>query len=283
MKHKIPALFLASTVAISGCNTMSQQSSLFSKENIGTALGASVGVLIGSQIGDGDGRRLAMLAGALAGGLLGKHIGASLDEQDRLALAQETQNTLLSAKDGEAQQWRSSHSSASATITPVSTQTKTQSAGLKRTSRLVNVDSLALINAPYEVTKGVNIRRGPSTSYERTGSLAAGTSFTALGRTDNDWIAVGRKGVAVGYIYAPLTRPVTLNEESTGTDLDTLVVSSSEPEQSGFDLDSMDIVTDEITASTQCRTVEYNIQSGAGNESEQVEICQAADGAWELI
>jgi len=283
MKKRVPILVLASAVTLSGCNTLSQQDSLLSKENIGTVLGTGVGLLVGSQIGDGNGRRLAMLAGALAGGMLGKHIGAGLDERDRLALAQETQQALLTAQDGEAQQWRSSHSGASATITPVSTQTQTQSAGLRRTAKVINVDKLALINAPYEVTKGVNIRRGPSTSYERIGSLAAGTSFTALGRTDNDWIAVGRKGVAVGYIYAPLTRPVTLTEQDTATDLDTLVVSNSNPDQSGFDLDSMEIVTDQITASTQCRTVEYNIQASTGNESEQVELCQAADGAWELI
>jgi len=283
MNKKPPVLILASALALSGCNTLSQQDSMFSKENIGTVLGTGVGILVGSQIGGGDGRRLAMIAGALAGGLLGKQIGASLDERDRQALAQETQRALLSANDGQPQHWSSSHSGASATITPLSTQTKTQTAGLKRNTQVVNVDQLALINAPYSVTKGVNIRRGPSTDYARIGSLAAGTSFTALGRTDNDWIAVGRQGVAVGYIYAPLTQPVTLPTESAGTDLDTLAVSATDPQQSGFDLDSMTIVTDQITASTQCRKVQYEVQTSSSHNSEQVELCQAADGAWELI
>jgi surface antigen len=283
MKRKMPTLVLASAVALSGCNTMSQQSSLFSKENIGTVLGTGVGILVGSQVGGGDGRRLAMLAGAIAGGMIGKHIGASLDERDRQALAMETQKALLTAQDGESQHWQSGHSGAKATITPVSTTTRTQSTGLRRTAKVINVDELAVINAPYEVTKGVNIRRGPSTSYDRIGSLAAGTSFTALGRTDNNWIAVGRQGVAVGYIYAPLTRPVMDVQDSTATDLDTMIVSNNNPDQSGFDLDSMEIVTDQITASTQCRTVAYDIQASEGRESEQVELCQAADGAWELI
>ncbi|TCK04130.1 SH3 domain-containing protein [Marinobacterium mangrovicola] len=283
MKRKTPVLILASVVAASGCSTMSQQNSLFSKENIGTVLGSGVGILVGSQVGGGNGRRLAMIAGAIAGGMLGKQIGANLDERDRQALALETQKALLTAKDGEAQHWKSNHSDASATITPVSTQTRKQSAGLKRTAKVVNVDQLTLVNATYEAIKGVNIRRGPATSYDRIGSLAAGTSFTALGRTDNDWIAVGRKGVAVGYIYSPLTRPVTAVIDDSATDLDAMVVSSENAEQSGFDLDSMEIVTDQITASTECRTVQYDVRASETNESKQVELCQAADGAWELI
>ncbi|KAA0875641.1 SH3 domain-containing protein [Nitrincola tapanii] len=282
MKPKALAVaLLSASFTLAGCNA-TQQNTLFSKENLGTVIGAGAGILIGSQVGGGDGRRLAMLAGAIAGGMIGKHIGASLDERDRRALEMQTQAALMSGQDGQTIYWQSEHSGATAQITPVATETRTQAASMQRTTRVQSVPNLTLLNAPYETTAGVNIRSAPSTTSDRIGSLAAGTSFTALGRTDNDWIAVGRRGVNVGYIYAPLVRPVVA-QQATGTDLDTLVVSRNNADQSGFDLDNLTVTTDQVQAATQCRTLQYDIQAAGSAESTQVKACQAADGAWELI
>ena len=118
-KKTVAVLLSASIVMAAGCANLSDNEWV-NKENIGTLVGATAGVLIGSQIGDGNGRKIAMLAGALAGGYLGKTIGAKLDERDRQALAQQTQQALQYARDGQSSQWTSTHSGASATITPVS-------------------------------------------------------------------------------------------------------------------------------------------------------------------
>ena len=282
MKQKaiVVALF-SSSLTLAGC-TATQESNIFSKENIGTVIGAGAGILIGSQVGGGDGRHLAMLAGAIAGGMIGKYIGASLDERDRQALERQTQAALMSGQDGQTIYWQSEHSGATAQITPIATETRTQAASIQRTTKVQSVPNLTLLNAPYETTAGVNIRSAPSTTADRVGSLAAGTSFTALGRTDNDWIAVGRRGVNVGYIYAPLVRPAVAQKQ-TGTDLDTMVVNRNNADQSGFDLDNLTVTTDQVQASTQCRTLQYDIQAAGSSETTQVKACQSADGAWELI
>lgn len=284
MKRNITAIIVASTLVVSGCETMQQSGSgAISKEDLGTAIGASLGVLAGSQVGSGKGRVLAMVAGALAGGLIGKNVGAALDERDRQALAQETQKVLESARDGESTEWRSTHTDASATITPISTETRTQPTKIKRTAKVAKVDHLTLLNAPYESSKNAIVRSAPSTSAERVGSLPAGTTFTALGRTDNDWIAVGRRGVTVGYVYAPLVRPVSEKPSDTATDLDAMNVARQDPEQKGFDLDSLPIVSDKVVASTKCRTVKMDVRAGQQNETSEAQLCQAPDGAWEII
>lgn len=280
MRNRFVLALLAAAVTLSGCAGM-QDNEMFSKENLGTVIGAGAGVLLGSQVGGGDGRKLAMLAGAMAGGYLGKTIGARLDERDRLALAQQTNQVLSGMQDGQSGHWRSEHSDASATITPLATETRTQPATVRRTAKVQQVTNMALLNTSYQTVKGANIRNAPSTSAEKIGSLASGTSFTALGRTDNDWIAVGRQGVNVGYIYAPLTAPVKTAQVDTATDLDSLVVSASNPAHQAFDLDS--VVSEQITASTQCRTLRYDVTAAGSTESTEARACQSTDGAWELI
>jgi len=154
---------------------------------------------------------------------------------------------------------------------------------MSRTAKVVSVDSLSIINAPYSVDKGSNIRRGPSTNFEKLGSLAAGTSFNALGET-GEWVAIGRKGVVVGYVHSALVSPIEqeVAAEIDVLDLDADVLADSEAEFAVFDLDDPSLVQEEVAASTQCRTVDYQINSKAGTEQSQVEMCQGTDGVWEL-
>lgn len=284
MKKKLVPMLLGSAITLAGCAGM-QDNPMFSKENLGTVIGVGAGALLGSQVGGGDGRKLAILAGALAGGYLGKTIGARLDERDRQALAAQTTNALNASQDGQTINWRSEHSGATARITPVATETRTQQTSMKRTARVQQVNNLALLNQAYQTTAGVNIRSAPSTNGERIGSLAKGTSFTALGRTENNWIAVGRQGVTVGYIHAPLTQPVqaTVAKADTATDLDSMVINPNDSNLAAFNLDDMDLVTEQVAATTQCRTLKYEVTAGGSTDTAQTKACQSADGAWELI
>lgn len=283
MNKKFIPVMLASAITLAGCAGM-QDNPMFSKENMGTLIGVGAGALLGSQVGSGDGRKLAILAGALAGGYLGKTIGARLDERDRQALAAQTTNALNASRDGQTINWQSEHSGATARITPIATETRTQQTSIKRSARVQQVSNLALLNQAYQTTAGVNIRNAPSTSGERIGSLAKGTTFTALGRTDNNWIAVGRQGVTVGYIHAPLTQPVQNTAKAdAATDLDSMVISPNDTNLAGFNLDDMDLVTERVVATTQCRTLQYEVTVDGATDRAQTKACQGADGAWELI
>lgn len=287
------ALLGASIVIASGCANLSENEWV-NKENIGTLVGVTAGVLIGSQIGDGNGRTAAMIAGALAGGYLGKTIGAKLDERDRQALAQQTQQALQYTQDGQSSQWTSAHSGATATITPVKTETVQRQVAVKRAPKVQPVANMTLINKPYRSIKSANVRNAPDLNAQKVGGLPADTTFTAIGRTDNDWIMVGRRGVTIGYVYAPLVeqvKPATVQGSATravadtATDLDSLDLASASSK--GFDLDAIDLdatpIEQQVAAETTCRTLNYDVSAKGNRETQTVQACQAADGAWELI
>ena len=288
----------ACIASAAGCANMSQNEWL-NQENIGTVAGAAAGILLGSQVGRGSGRTAAMLVGALAGGMLGKTIGAKLDDRDRQALAAQTQQVLESGKDGQVTTWTSAHSGATAQITPVSTKTESRQVAVKRTAQVQAVPNMKLLNSPYRAIKSANVRNAPDQGAEKVGGLAAGSTFTAIGRTDNDWIMVGRRGVSVGYVYAPLVELATARKApapavatsskaaapvaqvAEATDLDALDTVAAK--EQGFDLDSMNVVEEKVAAQTTCRTVNYNVTTKGSSEQQAIQACQAADGAWELI
>jgi len=286
---KTSVLLLSSAIVFSaGCANMAENE-WANKENIGTLVGTAAGILIGSQVGNGSGRTAAMIAGALAGGYLGKTIGAKLDVRDREALALQTQQALQYTQDGQATQWSSSHSDAKATITPIKTETVQREVAVKRTPKVQPVANMTLINQPYQAVKSANVRNAPDLKAEKVAGLP---TFTAIGRTDNDWIMVGRRGVTIGYVYAPLVAQVKKPAQSTqtaaaetATDLDSLDLASAASK--GIDLDAIDLdavpVEQAMTAQATCRTIKYDVTAQGSNEQQTAKACQAADGAWELI
>jgi uncharacterized protein YgiM (DUF1202 family) len=57
------------------------------------------------------------------------------------------------------------------------------------------------IKGKYVARSTLNLRASASTRGERIGSVQAGETFQALGRTgDGKWILVGQDGVGVGYV-----------------------------------------------------------------------------------
>ena len=283
VKPFIMGSLTAAIISVSGCANLAQNE-YFNQENIATVVGSVAGVALGSQIGGGSGRTAAMIVGALAGGALGKMIGSRLDERDRQSLALQTQR-MLEQDSTQPVQWTSEHSGAQATITPSAVTTQTKSVSVKRTAQVQTVSNMTLLKQTYYSQKSANVRSAPSTSGARVGSLLPGSSFTALGRTDNNWIAVGRKGVTVGYVHAPLVSakaPVQKAQASqamAATDLDAMP--DAVAKQQGFDLDSEQMET--VSAQTACKTLDYKVTAKGATEQQQVKACQAADGAWELI
>ncbi|KSB90268.1 peptide-binding protein [Caulobacter vibrioides] len=66
-----------------------------------------------------------------------------------------------------------------------------------------NVDSAPMtkITGKYVARSTLNLRASASTRGQRVGSVVAGETFQALGRTsDGQWILVGQNGVGVGYV-----------------------------------------------------------------------------------
>jgi len=43
------------------------------------------------------------------------------------------------------------------------------------------------------------------------------------------------------------------------------------------------VVTEQVVATTQCRTLQYEVTAGGTTDKAETKACQSADGAWELI
>jgi len=130
-------------VAVAGCllgGCVTDNNGSVSREEFGTGVGAIGGALVGSFFGKGAGKAVAVLTGAALGGFIGNRIGAKLDEDEKRALAEATQEAAENAPTGERIEWE----------TPVAApllETETE-------PRLVNdesspeIDSLAETPAP---------------------------------------------------------------------------------------------------------------------------------------
>jgi len=276
--RKIAAVVLAGSLGLSGCATTDGGWS--GQKTISTVVGVVGGALLGNQIGSGSGRTIATILGAFSGGVLGEWIGSLLDDRDKQALAVSTQQALAS---GETVQWRSEHSDAQVQIREVSKQTVAKQAEVRRSAVIAKADNLTVLNQPYRAVKSVNMRAAPNTRAEKVGGFRSGQSFTALGKTQDDWVAVGRKGVLVGYVYAPLVVPVTQTQADQATDLDS--ISLAQAGSQGFDLDALEPaqpVTEQVAVQTICRTMQYDVKTAQGQESKTINACQAVDGAWDI-
>ena len=111
MIRKIVLVTLMS-VSLAACETTG------TKEKGGILLGAVGGALLGSTLGSGTGKTVAIPAGTLLGALLGSEIGRSLDNADRQAMQQTTNEALESQPSGNTSTWRNPDSGNSGTVTP---------------------------------------------------------------------------------------------------------------------------------------------------------------------
>lgn len=112
---------------------------LFSKQNIGTLMGAGAGAAIGHGIGKGKGNTIATVAGTLIGAGIGRSIGASLDKADLAAANNASQQALETAPTGRAIAWQNPDSGNSGTITPTKTYTSNSGEQCREYSQTVTI------------------------------------------------------------------------------------------------------------------------------------------------
>lgn len=106
---------------LSACQNTGHNNELFSKENIGTAVGAIGGAWVGSNVGKGKGRIVSIAAGTLLGAGLGKSLGSSLDKADLNYYQNASQSSLENTPTNQTSTWVNPDSGTSGAITPVRT------------------------------------------------------------------------------------------------------------------------------------------------------------------
>jgi len=94
---------------------------IFTKENMGAAVGAVGGAWAGSNVGKGKGNIAAIAVGTLLGGYMGKSVGASLDKADKAYHGQTYQHALEKNPSGQVSTWENPDSGNSGRIMPTRT------------------------------------------------------------------------------------------------------------------------------------------------------------------
>jgi surface antigen len=109
------------------------------KQDIGTVGGAIGGGIIGSNIGKGKGAIAGTIAGALLGGAFGSNIGQSLDNADRAAAEQASQNALEKGQPGQSLPWKNSQTGNYGTVTPSNYYTNSNGQYCREYTQTINV------------------------------------------------------------------------------------------------------------------------------------------------
>lgn len=117
MKIKKATIALIALSTITACQ-QGPNKSLFSKQNIGTAVGAVGGAWAGSNVGKGKGQIVGIAVGTLAGAAIGSSIGNTLDKADVAFKNKASQKALELTPTGKITKWKNPDSGNSGTITP---------------------------------------------------------------------------------------------------------------------------------------------------------------------
>ena len=107
-KARLCVAACAAVVALAGCAT---------NEQAGAVVGGVLGGAVGNQVGKGTGRTVATIAGTLAGAWIGSAIGRTMDEVDRMKVA----NALETQRTGATSAWRNPDTGTSYQVTPTRT------------------------------------------------------------------------------------------------------------------------------------------------------------------
>lgn len=180
------------------------------KEGFGTVGGALLGAYLGSKVGDGDGRKLSIVAGALLGGYLGNRFGAHLDEEDKKALAEMTENAYGT---GEPQKYENPESGNTIEVTPEGEEEQIAEQEIEYDPNKVHdLPPTRAEHRTYKVKQFSNLRSGAGTDYPKVGHAERGQVLQITGEIDAGskgiWKRVSQGGVVIGYIHGTLVEPV---------------------------------------------------------------------------
>ena len=285
VKRTVAAVAACSVLA-AGCATMSEED----KAALSGLFSAAAGVAVAKVLGaDGWEAALVGIAAAYAGFQISKH----LSESDQVAVRGEAARALANSNDGETVYWVSPESGAKASITPRGSRRETREVDLLRDKRIETPPAMDLIGKPYvSLGSSVRLRSAPSTSADVVGTLNEGDSFHAFGKVhDQPWVMIGRSNIAMGYVHADYVAEEGAGDEPQATSLhggfeldEVDLAQINEQAQATFELDDFEVVGDSFVLNdVPCRTLDMEIVSESGTETQSVNSCQSADGSWEAV
>lgn len=244
------------------------------KQIVGTVVGGLAGGLLGSRFGGGAGRVATTLIGAAAGGFLGNSIGNHLSEDDQRSLQAHTQER-VNNPEPYSSEWHSERSGQRAQVTAGPVSQREMNVQVNHAANVQSVPSMQLLNETFRTTQTTSVHSAPNSESNVVGRIPANSTFTAVGKTGNQWLMVASNGITVGYIPAA---NATKNKSEGLTSLDQM--SEEQARANGFDTTSINrATTSQTTASVACRDLQYKMNSesqSAGN----VQACRNSPNHW---
>jgi len=137
----LPVIVSSSFLVISGCESGP-------KEGVGRVIGGAAGGIAGHQVGGGRGQVAATIAGTLIGAEIGGAVGRSMDEVDRMRMAQ----TLETTPTGRTTTWQNPDTGYDYSMVPTRTY---ETAGRPCREYTMN----AVIDGRTEVIRGLACRQ----------------------------------------------------------------------------------------------------------------------------
>lgn len=200
------AVLSAMCVALAGCATATQN------ESVGTALGAVIGGVIGNRMGGKQGT----VVGAALGAALGNQIGKHLDVKDRQKLAEARQKAV---EQQSVQSFYASSANANIVVTPSASYYQPSPKQFALASDVHRVEvvetsgdvSVAMLDIP--VYSSADFSASPKLTIPR----GARISKIAVVRADPNWVLVGDRDFAIGYVPAIYFDPEVAAKLSSAT------------------------------------------------------------------
>ncbi len=209
---------------------------------------------------------------------IARQVGGDLDENDAAAIGRKSAEALEWAPAGKSVSWRNPKTGTRAVIIAGQAETKTIQVQTARKKGVAVPRNLQLVGRTYFAKRNANVRAAPGTGSRIVGGLAKGERFTAIGQVDGGkWLMVGVNGRAIGYVFNTLVseskKPHEKPDLREELDTEELVATNF----------GRDVVVEELTVATACRTVDYTVFIKGGEPAkERFRACKASDGAWEI-
>lgn len=289
MKNNVLAFTIAGVLAVgtSGCAV-----DQMSKSQIGTGAGA----IIGGLIGQNNGGAMGAIVGAAIGGGIGYLIGSDLDEQDRKALNQKTQESLDQMQNGQSVAWKSDRTDSQANIKVTEVKEESKTVEVASATQITIPPNFKVLNKTYQATNNTKIYTSTSNSSNVVGTLSKYKTAKVMGKTqDGNWLLVSRNGVVVGFISASdakvyvstvakaaTSAPVASKAEVADLDAMPSKEVSKGVKTVAFDLDAIETKKTNTTANVECKMLEIDVKSSKGTKQDTTKACKTPTGTWEL-
>jgi surface antigen len=256
------AVAVLSALAVAG--PVCAQEELFTKENIGRAVGAAAGALLGSQVGQGSGKVAAVAVGTLAGYWAGGAVGRRLSQNDRAGIAHTTQDALDT---GQPQTWRNPDSGVYTRVS-VDEARPSSTRGSRLLPALEEAPPLQLVSAYYVADANVNVRGGPGTEFTILHTLHRGERVPVIGKViGTDWYMIAEGGVGSGFLYAPLVS-LADDQPGSGNAIRMAMAKDEQPQRYIADMQECRHITQEV------------ILPSGDKQVHDFTVCRQPDGSW---